>query len=52
LTAKTEGRLIVRFPSEREDLIGEFATLRITDAAELSLSGELVRAPAALETAG
>jgi len=52
LTAKTEGRLIVRFPSEQDELIGEFARLRITDAAELSLTGELVAAPNRLEVAG
>jgi tRNA-2-methylthio-N6-dimethylallyladenosine synthase len=45
LTAKTEGRLIVRFPSTKEDLIGNFARLRITDCAELSLTGELVAVP-------
>ncbi|MFP4567273.1 MAG: radical SAM protein, partial [Spirochaetaceae bacterium] len=47
LTGKTEGRLIVRFPSRDEDLIGEFVPVRITDCAELSLTGELVGAPAA-----
>ncbi|MFP4232310.1 MAG: tRNA (N6-isopentenyl adenosine(37)-C2)-methylthiotransferase MiaB [Spirochaetaceae bacterium] len=50
LTGKTEGRLIVRFPSRDERLIGRFATVRITDCAELSLTGELVRAPAVTET--
>jgi len=45
LTGKTEGRLIVRFPSDDERLIGQFATVRLTDCAELSLSGELVGAP-------
>ena len=45
LSAKTEGRLIVRFPSSNENLIGNFARLRITDCAELSLTGELVAAP-------
>ena len=51
LTAKTEGRLIVRFPGDNEALIGNFARLRITDCAELSLTGELVRAEAAVGVA-
>ncbi|MFP4484502.1 MAG: MiaB/RimO family radical SAM methylthiotransferase [Spirochaetaceae bacterium] len=51
LTAKTEGRLIVRFPGDDETLIGSFARLRITDCAELSLTGELVRAEAAVGAA-
>ncbi|NBB89837.1 MAG: tRNA (N6-isopentenyl adenosine(37)-C2)-methylthiotransferase MiaB [Spirochaetes bacterium] len=49
LTGKTEGRLIVRFPSDDESLIGEFVTVRLTDCAELSLTGELVGAPLAAE---
>lgn len=42
LTAKTEGKLIVRFPSENERLIGTFATVRITGASALSLEGEFL----------
>ncbi len=51
LTAKTEGRLIVRFPGDDEALIGSFARLRITDCAELSLTGKLVRAEASVSVA-
>ena len=51
LTAKTEGRLIVRFPSRNEALIGSFVGLRITDCAELSLTGELVESREALGAA-
>jgi tRNA-2-methylthio-N6-dimethylallyladenosine synthase len=46
LSGKTEGRLIVRFPSTDESLIGSFVEVRITDAAELSLEGELVESAA------
>ena len=41
LAARTEGRIIVRFPSEDESLIGTFVNLRIDDAAELSIEGKL-----------
>jgi tRNA-2-methylthio-N6-dimethylallyladenosine synthase len=44
LSGKTEGRLIVRFPSEDQDLIGSFVRVKITDCANLSLEGELVDA--------
>lgn len=42
LTGKTEGRLIVRFPSTSGDLIGEFVTVRIETAAALSMEGTLL----------
>jgi tRNA-2-methylthio-N6-dimethylallyladenosine synthase len=45
LSAKTEGRIIVRFPSADRSLIGGFATVRITAAASLSVEGELVGTP-------
>jgi tRNA-2-methylthio-N6-dimethylallyladenosine synthase len=44
LSAKTEGRIIVRFPSANRSLVGRFATVRITAAASLSVEGELVSA--------
>jgi tRNA-2-methylthio-N6-dimethylallyladenosine synthase len=42
LSAKTEGRIIVRIPSRDPSLIGKFTTVRITSAAALSVEGELV----------
>ena len=45
LSAKTEGRIIVRFPSTDQSLIGQFATVRITAAASLSIEAELAPAP-------
>ena len=42
LSAKTEGKIIVRFPWEGEDIVGEFADVRITTAAEMSVEGELL----------
>ncbi len=42
LSAKTEGRIIVRIPSRDPSLIGKFTTVKITSAAALSVEGELV----------
>jgi len=42
LTGRTEGKIIVRFPSRDESLIGSFVDVRICDAAEMSVAGELV----------
>ncbi len=42
LSAKTEGKLIVRFASEDQSLIGSFVTVRITSASALSLEAELI----------
>jgi tRNA-2-methylthio-N6-dimethylallyladenosine synthase len=42
LSGKTEGKLIVRFPSDDRSLIGRFVTVSITSASALSLEGELV----------
>ncbi len=42
LSALTEGKLVVRFQSENQDLIGNFVTITIKSAAPLSLEGELV----------
>jgi tRNA-2-methylthio-N6-dimethylallyladenosine synthase len=44
LSAKTEGRIIVRFPSVDRSLIGKLTTVRITEAASLSVEGELAGA--------
>lgn len=41
LSALTEGKLIVRFPSDDQSLIGRFADIRITAASDFSLEGEL-----------
>jgi len=51
LSAKTEGRIVVRFPSAERTLVGQFATVRITSAASLSVEGELasVRSPVLAE---
>lgn len=43
LTSHTEGKLIVRFASENNDLIGQFADVKITSATDFSMEGELVK---------
>ena len=43
LSAKTEGRIIVRFPSADESLIGEFVDVKVTSAAEMSVEGILAK---------
>ncbi|SHF66107.1 tRNA-i(6)A37 thiotransferase enzyme MiaB [Mariniphaga anaerophila] len=43
LTALTEGKLIVRFPAENEDLTGRFVDVKITASSDFSLEGELVK---------
>jgi tRNA-2-methylthio-N6-dimethylallyladenosine synthase len=43
LSALTEGKLIVRFPAENEDLTGKFVDVKITSASDFSLEGELVK---------
>jgi tRNA-2-methylthio-N6-dimethylallyladenosine synthase len=40
LKGHTEGRLIIRFASEDESLIGNFTDLRISSAADFSLEGD------------
>jgi tRNA-2-methylthio-N6-dimethylallyladenosine synthase len=40
LKGLTEGRLIVRFPSDDPSLIGRFTDLQIHSAADFSLEGE------------
>lgn len=42
LSALTEGKLIVRFASENEKLIGQFVDLKVTSATDFSMEGELV----------
>ncbi len=42
LSGKTEGRLVIRFPSDDRELIGGFVTLKVTDCAPLSLEGVLL----------
>ena len=42
LSALTEGKLIVRFYSLNENLIGQFVNLKIISASDFSLEGELV----------
>ena len=42
LSAYTEGRIISRFKSNDESLIGSFVNIRITSAAPLSIEGELI----------
>jgi tRNA-2-methylthio-N6-dimethylallyladenosine synthase len=43
LSALTEGKLIVRFPSENENLTGKFADIKITSASDFSLEGERIK---------
>jgi tRNA-2-methylthio-N6-dimethylallyladenosine synthase len=47
LSSLTEGKLIVRFPSDDENLIGQFADVKITGSSDFSLEGELVNVEAA-----
>lgn len=42
LSSHTEGKLIVRFASDDENLIGQFVNVRITAASDFSLEGERV----------
>ncbi len=42
LTSLTEGRIIVRFKSDNEQLIGSFVKVKITSAAQFSTEGELI----------
>jgi tRNA-2-methylthio-N6-dimethylallyladenosine synthase len=43
LSSLTEGKLIVRFASADENLVGHFADVKITSASDFSLEGELVK---------
>ncbi len=51
LSAKTEGKLTVRFPADNEALIGSFVDLEITSCRELSLEGRLKTSHTALNAA-
>lgn len=42
LSALTEGKLIVRFESDNEKLIGQFADVKINSSTDFSMEGELV----------
>lgn len=42
LSSYTEGKLIVRFASENQNLIGKFADIKITSATDFSMEGELI----------
>jgi len=42
LSGQTEGKLIVRFESENEKLIGKFVDIKITSASDFSMEGEVV----------
>lgn len=46
LTSLTEGKLIVRFPADEENLIGQFVDIKITGSSDFSLEGELVKVEA------
>lgn len=43
LSSLTEGKLIVRFLSTDENLIGQFADVKITSTSDFSMEGELVK---------
>ena len=42
LSSLTEGKLIVRFASDDESVIGQFADVKITSATDFSMEGELI----------
>ncbi len=42
LSALTEGKIVSRFQSDNDELIGEFVTIRIISSTDLSVEGELV----------
>ncbi len=42
LSAYTEGKIVARFASNNNELIGNFAEIKITSAAPLSIEGELI----------
>ena len=45
LTGLTEGKLIVRFLSKDQNLIGQFVDVRVTSSHDFSMEGELVTVP-------
>lgn len=48
LSALTEGKLIVRFASENESLIGQFVDIKVTSVSDFSMEGELVESEVAV----
>ena len=46
LSALTEGKLIVRFASDDESLVGQFVDVEITSATDFSMEGKMVAVPA------
>ncbi len=42
LSGHTEGKLIVRFAADDENLVGQFVDVKITSASDFSMEGELV----------
>jgi tRNA-2-methylthio-N6-dimethylallyladenosine synthase len=42
LSALTEGKIVSRFQSDNDELIGEFVTIKIISSTDLSVEGELV----------
>jgi tRNA-2-methylthio-N6-dimethylallyladenosine synthase len=42
LSGLTEGKLIVRFASENEELFGGFVDVKITSASDFSMEGDLI----------
>jgi tRNA-2-methylthio-N6-dimethylallyladenosine synthase len=48
LSSHTEGKLIIRFATENQDLIGQFANVKITSATDFSMEGELLKVEALL----
>ncbi len=44
LSGHTEGKLIVRFAADDENLVGQFVDVKITSASDFSMEGELVEA--------
>lgn len=43
LTGHTEGKIVIRFESDNNDLIGQFVDVEVTSASPLSIEGKLVR---------
>ncbi|MBS4061699.1 MAG: MiaB/RimO family radical SAM methylthiotransferase [Bacteroidetes bacterium] len=45
LSALTEGKLVIRFASEKEELVGEFVDVKIISASPLSLEAAIIEVP-------
>lgn len=48
LSALTEGKLIVRFLSDNDSLIGQFTDVKVTSVSDFSMEGELIESEVAL----